>query len=1612
MRHTHAPHPSLLRATLVWAALLALLTWSFAQTEPPLTLSVTPTTVQVGGTVTATLGNVPARGATLEWGDGSVENVMTSGTRTHPYASAGTFTVRLTASQQAPVTAVVVVQAKPMTLTVAPSTTNVNTPVTATFSNLPPTGGTLEWGDGSTTAVTPTMTTSTHAYTSPGVYTVRLTGTNAIPVTAVVVVQAPPISLTVTPNLTRPGGTVTAVIANLVPNTSVSVDWGDGSAPTTTTAAGTGFATVTVKHDYMTRSPDGAPFLVRASTRDQTSPPAPVTVRVPPAQLTVVKVGQRGTATTLLPTGLVSDDAAYVYSVAFDDGTTTPASNGVPILREFATSGPKTATLKLNAAKYGVTNLTVATATFNVPDAVTTVEATSAIVVGTTAVGAPTEASVKQGASATSRVTLTTTTTGDVKLRWRLAPIAPKDGSAPPSNVLDERVVKLTPGTNTVTLTLPTHTVGRFLLTIELLPPSPEVTTPTPRVLPVQAFDVTSTDAPKTLVIGDGDRRYEFKLDGATLGEQPNTDGTYDLTGGTVTITSLLVATNEVMDGARQLNLGPSATGNPTAVLGTPYQPLRVNVDGDRAVLAAGSFRVNVGKPAGSTTKQRSLFIAALRPMGLRVGDVVFDVTGAELRGATLVSPDYTPVTFTDYFNTVLYAKDEFPTSKGVEGKLLELVDLWTSGDPMLVGGVGAPVDFMPGKGFTPGVNVRRGPQFASQVGRAPQYTSAKYDPTGKVRSGFAQVASKGIVNSKGTKLNPAIFTGEIDIAELPVNLAALEKDLDKMPGVVSFPSLVLYADGDVTTPTPGGPRGGSAADYHAKPVVPETTGTVSGPIGSVTTGGASGSGWFGTLKLGDSGVSLLAGSANVITLDLSATRAAKPLGGGDQEPLVRETYAGGVGIVKQPDTGPKWQGLLWQSRNLSYSFLQGTDTANSVGGNGSNASDYFETYVSAVPVSFGLGGWNLDINQKLAKKGTFSNGWLWSNDSVSVVIVRSNLLRSTRTGALESNLPLLGGKGRVRGTLVWKDGALSTETKFEEPINWVFGYGASGSVKVTNVKFVPTKNMFQLQAEFDLTPSVTPLKVNCTQLNVTPLTTTGGGVSAPPGSCAFPKNVSIANTKLTLTQATPTGDSLVFVTQVRLGDKPAAGGSTEPGGLTLPGSLTLSSSGASTSDYTFTNYTKGGAFDMGGGVNFTVKEAMDDLRAHAAMSLGAGSALPTFEIRRTGELNPGLPGTNAKASMTAIFGNDPTGSYWSVRFTAAKLPSPITVGPLLVHGFTGGIAYRMSWDDLTGSGGAYNALMQDPKRSTTAFTLAAGVLASLTDDSVLHFAGGLTADSNFVVQIGADLYLLTSGMNSASGYNNGKGAPNARMWVKIDPKADLAILGEFCVGPAAQLKGDKLACGDVKQLTILGGNLSLTGRALIGLSFKTPANSYVYVGRYRPPGVTCAGGANPNTDVNCAKLYAPARIQAKIFKSFDANVYAMIGALDPSVSSSFVQSGSKGLAVGGEMHYEYKTGGSGSVLVCDYTWNVYFGLGGGGDLLLITNPNTLDGNVGFWAAASVGGSFCGYGASLGADIKISGTLHLSENTGNYLDGHFTGQVRMPGPIPNIGLDFHKRVDF
>ena len=227
-----------------------------APTSPAVTQPNQPVSFSASGTAADAGGSI----ASYSWnfGDGSTDNGDSNATTTHTYASPGTYTATVTATDDlgvssAPVSTTVTVDATPTAaFTSSPTDPNPGGPVSFDASGSTDSVGdhpTYSWNFGDTSANGPgtsTLEDPTYSYPNPGTYTVRLTVTNdagqSATTTQTVTVDDPPTAtLAASTTLTTPGSAVSFTSTAASPAaggsiTAYSWNFGDGSTLTGTNA--------------------------------------------------------------------------------------------------------------------------------------------------------------------------------------------------------------------------------------------------------------------------------------------------------------------------------------------------------------------------------------------------------------------------------------------------------------------------------------------------------------------------------------------------------------------------------------------------------------------------------------------------------------------------------------------------------------------------------------------------------------------------------------------------------------------------------------------------------------------------------------------------------------------------------------------------------------------------------------------------------------------------------------------------------------------------------------------------------------------------------------------------------------------------------------------------------------------------------------------------------------------------------------------------------------------------------------------------------------------------------------------------------------------------------
>jgi PKD repeat protein len=292
---------------------------STAQVSLPVpTMAVTPASQNLGQAVKATLGNlVSSLTYTLDWGDGSSEPItgLTSTMVNHTFATAGNFSVKLTATGIAPVIQVVNIVNSVAVMDVTPNPVFVGDTATANISNLnSAVSYSLSWGDGSSETIGGTASiTSQHVYAASGTYSVQLTASGFAPVIQSLTVTVPVPTLNLSASSVVAGQELTANVANLVSFIVYTLDWGDGSSDSLS-----GAVTAAPKHMYASNGT----FTIKLSTTGIAPVIQSVTVVIPAPALSLnPNAGNVGQSITANLTQLL---AVVNYTLDWGDGSSDP----------------------------------------------------------------------------------------------------------------------------------------------------------------------------------------------------------------------------------------------------------------------------------------------------------------------------------------------------------------------------------------------------------------------------------------------------------------------------------------------------------------------------------------------------------------------------------------------------------------------------------------------------------------------------------------------------------------------------------------------------------------------------------------------------------------------------------------------------------------------------------------------------------------------------------------------------------------------------------------------------------------------------------------------------------------------------------------------------------------------------------------------------------------------------------------------------------------------------------------------------------------------------------------------------------------------------------------
>ena len=372
-------------------------------TLPPNQVATAGSTYNLSATFSDAGVNDSPWGYSIDWGDGtpvttgSATNQTAAITATHTYAAGGTDTVRVTVtdkdggvgSAKTPV-AVTAVNHPPTALAGGPYTGTEGSAVAFSGSGSSDPDGdpiTYAWsfGDGATgTGVTPS-----HTYADNGTYTVSLTVTDskgassaAVTATATIANAIPVVTLPANQAATAGiGYSLSATFSDAGVNDSpwgYSIDWGDGSTPTTGSATSQA-AAITATHTYAAGGTDTVRVTVTDKDGGAGVAKTAVTVAAvnhpPTAAAGGPYSGNEGAAIILNGSGSSDPDGdAITYAWTFGDGTT---GTGAAPSHAYADNGTYTVSLTVTDSKGAPS--TPASATVTIANVAPTVSAPASL---------------------------------------------------------------------------------------------------------------------------------------------------------------------------------------------------------------------------------------------------------------------------------------------------------------------------------------------------------------------------------------------------------------------------------------------------------------------------------------------------------------------------------------------------------------------------------------------------------------------------------------------------------------------------------------------------------------------------------------------------------------------------------------------------------------------------------------------------------------------------------------------------------------------------------------------------------------------------------------------------------------------------------------------------------------------------------------------------------------------------------------------------------------------------------------------------------------------------------------------------------------------------------
>jgi PKD repeat protein len=316
-------------------------------------------TFDAGGSTAGTSGTISDYG--WNFGDGNSQDTGTTASASHSYTNRGNYTVTLTITNnrgQTSTSTQTVTVDNPPTAGVAPSTMWTAPAATVSFDasgSSPGAGGTIQdyswdFGDG-TVQDGGASDSATHAFTSPGVYTVKLTATDDLNVansaTAVITVDQPNASFAAAPAIVAPGGTISfdgtgSTDPEQDAITDYSWNFGDGNSQNNSQDG----PAPTASHQYASRGNYDVTLTItnnhgQTSTTTQTvtadNPPTPAFTAAASSITAGSPVTFDGSASTA---GRISD-----YTWSFGDGTIRDTGSSSSTTYTFTSAGPHTVTL-------------------------------------------------------------------------------------------------------------------------------------------------------------------------------------------------------------------------------------------------------------------------------------------------------------------------------------------------------------------------------------------------------------------------------------------------------------------------------------------------------------------------------------------------------------------------------------------------------------------------------------------------------------------------------------------------------------------------------------------------------------------------------------------------------------------------------------------------------------------------------------------------------------------------------------------------------------------------------------------------------------------------------------------------------------------------------------------------------------------------------------------------------------------------------------------------------------------------------------------------------------------------------------------------------------------